>query len=171
MSYLRLTAGTAFAVAFAASLAAQTPPQNPPTTAQPQSMNQKATVTLEGCLVQEKDVPGRQANPAEKAGVMEDFILTAVKYVKPPAGAPATDPAPTGTSGVGMLPMFEVRGLEKDKLTEHIGKRVQLEGTIDPADLREAQAAKAKGEPGNDLPEVQVSSIKSVPGDCKPAAK
>jgi hypothetical protein len=67
--------------------------------------------------------------------------------------------------------MFEVRGLEKDKLTEHIGKRVQIEGTIDPADLREAQAAKAKGEPTTDLPEVQASSIKSVPGDCKPAAK
>src|SRR5262245_18123961 len=108
MSHLRLTTGM-FAFAMAASLAAQTPqtPQNPPTPAQPQSMDQKATVTLEGCLVQEKDVPGRQPNPAEKAGVMEDFILTTAKYVKPPAGA-ATDPStPTGTSGAGALPMFE----------------------------------------------------------------
>lgn len=174
MSYLRLTAGSVFAFALAASLAAQTPPQNPPPPAQPQSsMDQKALpVTLEGCLVNEKDVPGRQPNPAEKAGVAEDFILTSAKHVKP-AGAAPTDPAapaPTGTSGIGALSMFEVRGLDKAKLTENVGKRVQIEGTINPADLKEAEAAKAKGET-TDLPEIQATAIKSVPGDCKPAAK
>lgn len=172
MSHLRLTAGTVFAFAMAASLAAQTPPQNPPTQTQPQSTEQKATVTLEGCLVQEKDVPGRQPNPAEKAGVMEDFILTSAKYIKAPAGAPSATPErPTGTSGIGALPMFEVRGIDNSKLAEHVGKRVQIEGTINPADLREAEAAKAKGEPSKDLPEVQASAVRQVPGDCKPAMK
>ena len=74
------------AAVFAISMASvgaqtpQTPPQQtqPPTqrpTQQPSAMQNTATTTLQGCVYEEKDVPGRTPNVAEQAGVMEDYIL------------------------------------------------------------------------------------------------
>ena len=39
---------------------------------------QAASTTLVGCVYQEKDVPGRAPNVAERAGVMEDYILAEI---------------------------------------------------------------------------------------------
>ena len=98
-------AAAVLALGFSTALAAQNPPP-PPTQppAQPPSTSQQAmapaqSVTVEGCLVKEKDVPGRTPNPAEKAGVMQDFILTSAR-VKSGSGASPSAEQPTGTSGV-----------------------------------------------------------------------
>jgi hypothetical protein len=161
--------GGALALAFGltAGLAAQTgnPPQNPPhnppaapTAAQAASASQ--SVTLEGCLVQEKDVPGRAPNVAEKAGVMEDYILTSAKFLKGvPHAAGATGAAaeqPTGTSGMAAKAMFEVRGIEDTQLKSFLGQRVEIEGRVNPADFaeRKDEKASASGEKAGDLPEL-----------------
>ena len=162
--------GGALALAFGltAGLAAQTgnppqyPPQQPPAPTAAQATSQ--TVTLEGCLVQEKDVPGRAPNVAEKAGVMEDYILTSAKVLKgvPHAAgaAGATGAAaeqPTGTSGMGAATsMFEVRGIEDTQLKSFLGQRVEIEGRVNPADFAErtSERASASGEKTGDLPEL-----------------
>ena len=95
-----------------ASLGAQTP-QQPPTQPRRRSRRQRrrlrprrptqnmATTTIQGCVYKEQDIPGRSPNVAEKAGVMEDYILVAS-----PAGMSATagtsgttPPATAGTTG------------------------------------------------------------------------
>ncbi len=165
--------GGALAIAFGltAGLAAQTgnPPQNPPsapTAAQAASASQ--TVTLEGCLLQEKDVPGRSPNVAEKADVMEDYILTNAKFVK---GAPHASGAtgatgaeqPTGTSGMAAATsMFEVRGIDDTQLKSYVGQRVEIEGRVDPADFAERKAEKATGEKSGDLPELHGTVIRKA---------
>src|SRR5687768_4475318 len=37
------------------------------------------TITVTGCLMAEKDVPGRSQSVTERAGVGEDYVLTNVK--------------------------------------------------------------------------------------------
>ena len=163
MSHKAFGGALALAFGLTAGLAAQTgnPPQNPPhnppaapTAAQAASAGQ--SVTLEGCLVQEKDIPGRAPNVAEKAGVMEDYILTSAKFLKGVPHAPGATGAaaeqPTGTSGMGAAKaMFEVRGIEDTQLKSFIGQRVEIEGRVNPADFAER---KTSGEKAGDLPEL-----------------
>jgi hypothetical protein len=164
------------ALGLTTALAAQNPPPTQPPTQTPPAASQPAmapaqSVTVEGCLVKEKDVPGRAPNPAEKAGVMEDYILTNAR-IKDGAGATApTAEQPTGTSG-SKGPMFEVRGLDSQKLEQFVGQRVEIVGKIDPKDIAERSREKASpaGEPAGDLPEIQASNIKKADGTC-PAAK
>src|SRR3954468_3051278 len=81
-------------LAFAVGVAAQEPtypPKSPQTQA---SSAQSEPATIEGCLMREQDVPGRKPNVAERAGVMEDYILTNAKVVKgtaPKSSASATE--------------------------------------------------------------------------------
>src|SRR6185436_14752164 len=93
--------------------------QNPPATqTQPQTTMASALATVEGCLVYEKDVPGRKRDPVERVGIAEDFILTNAKVVKGSLPPAATRRAgePTGTSGTAAGPMFDVKGLDADRL-------------------------------------------------------
>ncbi len=63
------TCAAAFALAIgaAASLSAQAPAA--------QQTNGATTSTIVGCVYEEKDVPGRAPNVAERVGVLEDYIL------------------------------------------------------------------------------------------------
>ena len=174
--------------------AAQNPTQNPTQQpAQPVATAQSHPVTMEGCLVREKDVPGRPPNAVERAGVMEDFILTNVKVIKGAplttadasaatgtSGTAATGTAgvrtgeqPTGTSGASAM-MFEVRGLNDTELEQFVGQRVEIEGTVDPADLadRSREKVKPEGEPAGDLPELKGVVIRKASSDqpCSPSA-
>jgi hypothetical protein len=136
-----------------------------------------AAVTVEGCLVREAQVPGREPNIAEKAGIAEDYILTATKMIKGTAPAKraaktgtADRPAgmadtPTGTAGKGMFPMYEVVGLDDEKLKPHLGQRVQIEGTFE--NLDEAAPGGARTESRvEDLVELRGTTIRQVAGDC-----
>lgn len=157
---------------------AQTPapsPQNPnePRTAptQPQAMDQRATTTLTGCVYRERDIPGRSPNVAERAGVLEDYILAGVQKgattgqdeaatgqtaqpgqtTQPgQTGQPTATPGTTGTSGTpgttgtsGMKhAMFKLEHADDDRLRALVGKRVEVTGRID------AEAGDTRRAPG-----------------------
>ena len=153
---------------------AQSPsPTTPAQQAPPQAAAAPASITLTGCVYKEKDVPGRAPNVAEKAGVMEDYILADVR--------PASASGAVGTSGTAAAPshgMYKLELIADEKLKAAVGKRVEVTGKIDAeaGDSKSAAAPaatsptdKAIGRDKIDLPEFEVASMREVPGDC-PAA-
>jgi hypothetical protein len=174
--------GWALAGAFVltASVAAQNPPQTqPPTPRTPTTQDparpqdQARMVTVEGCLMREADVPGRRPNVAERAGIAEDYILTSTKMIKgsaPGTGTTAqTRPGgqPTGTAGTQGA-MYEVEGIDDERLKQHVGRRVQIEGTFENVDR--AKATPERGTPADDLVEIRGTTIRQAAGEC-PAKK
>jgi hypothetical protein len=172
-----------------ANVSAQTP-QNPPTqpptqTQQPAHMQDMATTaTVTGCVYKEADIPGRTPNVAERAGVLEDYILVAsTDTSRATAGTTGTTPpAATGTTGAAVMKYkaFKLEHVDDEKLQAMVGKRVEVTGKVD-AEARDAKAG-APGAPAADrsmgpdqieLAEFEVTSIKEVPGDCpaKPEIK
>jgi hypothetical protein len=167
-------------VGLTGGLAAQAASQNPTQQPQTDTTAQHQTVTVEGCLVLEKDVPGRQPNVAERAGAMEDYILTEAKVVKGghasatgTAGATGTSGEAASTSSVAKK-MFEIRGIDDEQLKQFVGQRVQIEGKLDPADMveRAREQASPTGEPAGDLPELQGTTIRKSTSTepCTPGA-
>ena len=130
------------------------------------------STTLIGCVYHEKDVPGRAPNVAERAGVLEDYILAEIST--------AEAAKPTGTTGSATRPMtnsmYKLQKAADSELRAMVGKRVEVTGRID------ADASDASGQPpastqtnrtdqvlGHDrinLPEFEVSSIRAVSGTC-----
>ena len=182
----------------------QTPPSNPQTqrpTAGDTTQRTGATagdqvVTVTGCLREEKDVPGRSPNAAERAGMGEDYVLTNVKMSQS-----------SSTSGIGLATMYEVEGINDDELKKHIGHQVEVTGRISMANRGGAtgatggrttgatgttgtgttgtgttgttgatgtgatgagarQGAGAQGGSNADLPEINATSIKMVAATC-----
>jgi hypothetical protein len=168
-------------LAFAQSTSPTTPPQTQPPAP---SAAQPASTTLTGCVYNEKDVPGRAPNVAERAGVMEDYILADVR----PAGS---TPGATGTSGTAgaagtagtaaASAMYKLEHASDDQLKAMVGKRVEVTGRIDAesgdaksaAGASTSQADRAIGRDKVDLAEFEVSSIREVEGTCpaKPAGR
>jgi hypothetical protein len=162
-------------------LAAQAPA--PATQPQPRppspsaASTQQAATTIVGCVYEEKDVPGRSPNIAEKAGILEDYILAEIR-----PSAPAATPGATATSGTAQLgTMYKLEHADDSKLKAVVGKRVEVTGRIDrePGDSTAppaatptpSQADKALGRDKVDLAEFEVSSIKEVPGACPASPK
>jgi hypothetical protein len=133
---------------------------------------QAASTTIVGCVYQEKDVPGRAPNVAERAGIMEDYILAEI--------SPAEAAKPVGTSGSATAPKtFSMYKLEKaadSELKAMVGKRVEVTGKVDaergdtagapPASAQTNKTDKVVGHDRIDLPEFEVASIKAVSGTC-----
>jgi len=139
----------------------QTPPSNPAVTPQaerPASDSQRATgnadqaITITGCLKEEKDVPGLKPNPAEKAGVTDDYVLTNVKIA-----------AGSAVSGIGVGTMYEVEGISEAELKKHVGHQVELMGRI-------AQPMAGTTASATDAPDFNATSLKMVAATC-PAAQ
>lgn len=150
------------AVTLTVSLGAQTTApagqQSQPASPAATTPAQTGSVTLEGCLAREDAVPGREPNIVERRGIMEDYILTSTKVVKgmAPASGSAQADRPTGTSGA--TAMYQVKGLDDDRLKTMVGKRVQVDGTLEDLD---------KPVPGStDLPDIKATTIRQVTGDC-----
>jgi hypothetical protein len=146
-------------MAVAASAAAQNPLPAPP--AQPPA----PTATVEGCLMNEAEVPGRKPNVAERAGLAEDYILTHIKSVKGtlPAGAAEAKP---GAPGYTRATMLEVTGIDDEQLKKLVGRRAQIEGTFQNVDrLKAPPEAKT---PTDDLAEIRGTKIRQVAGECPP---
>jgi hypothetical protein len=166
-------------------------PQSQPQTQQPetrttpaepsQHASQHATSTLTGCVYREEDVAGRAPNVAERAGVMEDYIL-AVDSAGTQASSPAGTPGAVGTSGsAGSGPMYKLEFVEDEKLRAVVGKKVEVTGRID-AEAGDSKAGAAQptsetdkvvGRDRVDLAEFEVVSIREVEGSCpaKPSAR
>jgi hypothetical protein len=138
---------------------------------------QQASTTIVGCVYEEKDVPGRSPNVAEKAGILEDYILAEVR-----PSTPAATPGAAGTSGTAQLgTMYKLEHADDAKLKAVVGKRVEVTGRIDreagdstappSAAPNPSQADKTIGRDKIDLAEFEVASIKEVPGACPASAK
>jgi hypothetical protein len=152
---------------------AQTPskPQDPPrqTPPPPTATAQQSATTLTGCLYREDQVPGRKPNVAERAGVLEDYILADASS----SAKPGATPGATGTAGTKPATgnMYKVEGPSDEKLKALVGKRVEATGRIDP----EGAPGTAPGTPRPDkglgpdqinLPEFEATSIREVAGTC-----
>jgi len=136
-----------------------TTPNNPrPTPSErPSVQGSERTVTVEGCLAREADVPGRKPNIAERAGVGDDYILTRTRVVR--GTAPAARAGAAAASG-----MYEVEGIDEGQLKQHVGHRVQIDGEFD--NIGRAAAAPERNTPTDDLVELRGSVIRQVSGDC-----
>ena len=173
MARRTIAAGIVSALCATVSLAAQAP-QPGPTTA-PRSTTPVVgaqtltSITMTGCLYREQSVPGRTPNVAEKAGVLEDYIL-----------ADATMPADAGkNSTLATGNMYKVENIADDKLRALVGKRVEVAGKIDPEGTGLGRPAggpapdKGLGPDRINLPEFEANAIKEVAGTCPstPAAR
>jgi hypothetical protein len=135
----------------------------------------KPTTTITGCVYNEKDVPGRAPNVAERAGVLEDYILAEVSAA-PAAGSAAGTAGATGTSGSGSKSMYKLEFVNDEQLKSMVGKRVEVTGRIDrdAGDAKGATSAtpptsstdKAIGRDQVNLAEFEVTTIKAVAGTC-----
>lgn len=166
----------ALSLVFTAGLAAQAlaQPQPPPPapTRPPAASGQKPTTTLSGCLYREDQIPGRKPNVAERAGVLEDYILADASV----AGAqpkPGSTPGATGTTGTAPASgnMYKVEGLPDEKLKALVGKRVEVTGRIDPeggpgATPGTPRPDRAPGPDQINLPEFEAASIREISGMC-----
>jgi hypothetical protein len=177
----------------AAAVAAQTTTQSPapaptqsPATSQPATPSPNpssasaaaGSITLVGCLMKEDEVPGRRSNVAERAGVLEDYILTDAQTASETGSGSSTAGA-TGTSGSAsatsnISKMYKVEGIPDERLKSLVGKRVAVSGSVDADDRREVAPTGTSGAatpttPDDDMPEFEATSIREVPGSCTAA--
>jgi hypothetical protein len=166
--------GVAAAIALSIASAGAQTPQNPPQTPQTQpstSAMQGAEKTLQGCVYNEKDVPGRTPNVAEKAGVMEDYILVTSDSASATAGTTGTNPpsAAPATGSVAAGKAFKLEKIADERLKAVVGKRVEVTGRVDEG-ASGTTGVKPDTNPVSpdkiELPEFEVSALKEVPGTC-----
>jgi hypothetical protein len=166
----------AFALAGAAASAQQTTgqqtQQQPPT--QQHEMTQGETRTIEGCVYREEDIPGRSPNVAERAGILEDYILVASADASTQGAVGTTGTAGaagTGAPAATTPKMFKLEHEDDDKLRALVGKRVRVTGKVDA----EHSDHTAAGAPARDrsmgpdqieLPEFEVTTITETTGEC-----
>jgi hypothetical protein len=145
-------------------------PAAPPAAQAP--VAQQGSTTLTGCLYRENQIPGRTPNVAERAGVLEDYILADASMASAPSGArPGATAGATGTTGSTPSAgnMYKVERIPDDQLKTLVGKRVEVMGRIDPQGGTAAGAPTADKSPSPDrinLPEFEATSIKEVAGTC-----
>jgi len=155
----------------------QTPPPAPPQTQQPATGPQNmVTTTLQGCVYKEADIPGRTPNVAEKAGVLEDYILVTSARSATAGTAGTTPPSPTaGAAGASTAnKAFKLEKIADERLKAVVGKRVEVTGRVD-AEHADTKATGTGGAPAADkslgpdkieLPEFEVTTIREVEGTC-----
>lgn len=165
----------AFALAGAVASAQQTTgQQQPPPQQHPQhEMAQAETRTIEGCVYREEDIPGRTPNVAERAGILEDYILVASPDPAATAGAVGTTgtAGATGTRAAAEPKMFKLEHEDDDKLRALVGKRVRVTGKVeaersDRAPTGEPARDRGLGPDEIELPELEVTSITETAGEC-----
>jgi hypothetical protein len=159
---IRSVITTAGMLMLAASVSAQNPPQTPTPAAKP-STAQAPKATVEGCLRTEAGVPGRTPNVAEKAGIMEDYILTDAKVIKGTVPMAKASDKPAAARPAAQPMMFEVTGLDDEQLKNHVGKRVQVDGEFENVDDARDDEGENRVE---DLVEIDGTAIRVVSGTC-----
>lgn len=158
--------------------ATQAQQQDQPKTQPQTATTVKPTTTLTGCLYREDQVPGRKPNIVERAGILEDYILTEATISDPQQQPKPAAGGPTGTAGTVAATgtIYKVENIPDERLKSLVGKRVEVVGRIDPegrSQLGVGGGQRPDRGPGPDaisLPEVEASAIREVPGKCAPTA-
>ena len=145
-------------------------PQNPtPARPAPTANAQPPATTLVGCLYREDQIPGRTPNVAERAGVLEDYILADASPATQKPGSEATAPAP-GATPPPSGNMYKVEGPSDETLKSLVGKKVEVGGRIDaegsPGATGKPRPDRGPGPDKINLPEFEATSIREVPGTC-----
>jgi hypothetical protein len=175
----RIIVMTLAPVLTAALAAAQAPqgapqPQQPPRPSpeMPPPPARAPQRTLVGCLYREDQVPERKPNVAERAGILEDYILADAMMLSAEAPAGATAGA-RGTSGASPASgnMYKVEGPPDERLKALVGKKVEVIGRIDPeggpgATPGQPRADRGPGPDEINLPEFEATSIREISGTC-----
>lgn len=97
-----------------------------------------ATVTVSGCLWREADLPDMRPSLTERAGIGEDYILTAATQPEGEGdrgrtderGSAAETKTPGGTAATAIR-MYRVTGLEDQQLRPRVGTRVRVTGRLE----------------------------------------
>jgi hypothetical protein len=160
---------------------AQTPAQSgsQPPSADRAPAKQEQQVTVVGCVTKEADY--RSARDAGKGGAAgtgvgagNEFVLT--NAMQKASGSQGT----AGTSGSADA-AYEITGSNEGKLSAHVGKRVEIVGKLKAAETsasgRPTGGATAGQPPAGvdvaskdlKLRELEVSSVREVPGESCPA--
>jgi hypothetical protein len=153
----------AFAACSAAVLTAQTPStssQSQQPTPRTETRAASPSTTLTGIVYREQDVPGRAPNVAERAGILEDYILAEVTASK--SASPST-PGATAPRARPPDSMYKLEMVPDEKLKAKVGKRVEVTGRID------AEAGDTKGQPppGRRKPTRRLAAISSTSRNSK----
>ena len=138
-------------------------------------------VTVTGCIQSEADFrrardAGRGGVAGTGAGVGNEFVLINASMSKAGTGAAAETPTPTGTAGAASM-AYELTGTGEGKAAAHVGKRVEIAGTLKAAEVQAGRptGGATAGKPpegvevaGKDLKlrELEVTSIREVSGTC-----
>ncbi len=107
-------------------------------------------VAIEGCVETDRELPGRRGDIAGKMGLDKHFVLANGKVVKGKAPIAA---------GAG-LAMYRLQGLTDEQLKLHVGRRVRVDGSFGNLDASTPAAG------GDALVELNVATIRQIPGDC-----
>ena len=117
-------------------------------------------VSVEGCVVTEAEIPNGRADLGERTGLDQHFALVNGKVVKgkgpvaPPAGG-------TGVVSTALSPIFHLHGLTDEQLKLHVGHRVRIDGRFTNLD-----ASTASSGTGKERVQLEIATIRQVPGDC-----
>jgi hypothetical protein len=136
-------------------LVAQTPTPQRGATSTPDGQ----TVTATGCLKAEKDVPGREPNIAERAGMGEDYILTNAKL----SGADAATGGDLAGASALWRNSFKIEGIDDAELRKHLGHRIQVTGRLEIPETLTGSPAKPTVE---HLREIHATSVKMIAERC-----
>jgi len=156
-------------------------------------------MTMTGCLFREQDIPGHAPADADRAGRLEDYILTSTAMSRHDSKAGAPAGGAVGTSGTAAGPtardgaMFKLKGISDMQLKSLAGKRVEVVGLMNadeakvsssaakPSDKTPAvgsgsqtqtgaEANLGRGEEKTEWTSFAASSIREIPGTCRPPA-
>lgn len=127
------------------TVSAQSPKPNTEYSGAPKGGSEK--ISIVGCLMDERDVPGQKVTSAEKKGVAEDYLIVGATM------------APGSTvNSLNLKPMYEIEGLDEAAMKPHRGHQVELEGKIHPLFEDDHKA--------DDMPDFYATKIKMLAATC-----
>jgi len=171
MKTLMIAAGLAGSFCVALNASPGQDPATPPQTSAPAHSTQRVmpnpapAMSLTGCLYRERDIPGWTSTVAEKAGVLEGYIVADARIV----GQGSSAPGPVaGTGGR----TYKVEDIPDQQLRALVGKRVEVAGRLEVDDEDGARPDRIPvSRDVIDFSDFVASSIREVAGGTACSAK